>query len=53
MQIISVHVFTICTEKEIDNYFGTSNNAQDVEAFSNNVRSAIYLFGMGNEVDSN
>jgi hypothetical protein len=38
--------------REIDNYFGTSNNSQDVEAFSNSVRSAIYLFGMGSEVPS-
>ncbi len=36
--------------REIDNYFGTSNNTQNVETFSNNVRSAIYLFGMGSEV---
>lgn len=36
--------------REIDNYFGTSNNSQNIEAFSNNVRSAIYLFGMGSEV---
>jgi len=36
--------------REIDNYFGTSNNGQNVEAFSNNVRSAIYLYGMGSEV---
>ncbi len=38
--------------REIDNYFGTSNIAQNIEAFSNSVRSAIYLFGMGSEVPS-
>ncbi len=36
--------------REIDNYFGTTDNSQNVEVFSNNVRSAIYLFGMGSEV---
>ena len=36
--------------REIDNYFGTTDNSQNVDMFSNNVRSAIYLFGMGSEV---
>jgi len=36
--------------REIDNYFGTATNNLNIELFSNNVRSAIYLFGMGSEV---
>jgi hypothetical protein len=36
--------------REIDNYFGTVNSSDKIEVFSNGVRSAIYLFGMGTEV---
>ncbi|MCP4761475.1 MAG: hypothetical protein GY870_06815 [archaeon] len=39
-------------KKELNNFFGTDNSATDadIETFSNNIRSAIYLFGMGTEI---
>lgn len=39
-------------KKEINNFFGTENpeSENDIKDFSNNVRSAIYLFGMGTEL---
>lgn len=37
--------------KEIDNFFGTGSlTEEEIEIFSNNVRSAIYLCGMGSEL---
>ncbi len=38
--------------KEIDSFFGSGNITDvEVETFSNNVRSAIYYCGMGNEIE--
>ncbi len=39
-------------KKEIENYFGAKapSTSQELEFFSNNVRSAIYLFNMGTEI---
>ncbi|MHA1339890.1 MAG: hypothetical protein ACTSRZ_00265 [Promethearchaeota archaeon] len=39
-------------KKELNRFFGTESSESDVdiETFSNNVRSAIYLFGMGTEL---
>ncbi|TFG03092.1 MAG: hypothetical protein EU539_12575 [Promethearchaeota archaeon] len=39
-------------KKEINEFFGSSDeiSEEEIEEFSNNVRSAIYLFGMGTEV---
>jgi len=39
-------------KKEVENYFGarTPSTPQELEFFSNNVRSAIYLFNMGTEI---
>lgn len=39
-------------KKELNRFFGTEDMESDsaIQAFSNNVRSAIYLFGMGTEI---
>ena len=38
-------------QKEIDQFFGSGNlSDSEIELFSNNVRSAIYLCGMGQEI---
>ncbi|MBD3352307.1 MAG: hypothetical protein GF364_12540 [Candidatus Lokiarchaeota archaeon] len=39
-------------KKELNEFFGTDipESDTDIEIFSNNVRSAIYLFGMGTEI---
>jgi len=38
-------------KKELNNFFGTAQQSDtEIEMFSNNVRSAIYLFGMGTAI---
>jgi hypothetical protein len=37
-------------KQKLGEFFGTSGAIEDVETFSNKVRSAIYLYGMGTEV---
>ena len=37
-------------KQKLSEFFGTTGDPEDVESFSNKVRSAIYLYGMGTEV---
>ncbi len=37
-------------KQKLSEFFGTTGDIEDVESFSNKVRSAIYLYGMGTEV---